>query len=73
MTEAQRKKLNSINVVINHYENVVGDIVIDTTYGSKRFKRMFIGKRGGFATPSIIYKGYDFEDMQPFGKLFKED
>lgn len=72
MTKAQQNKLNSINPILNSFENVAGDLVIDTTYGSKRFMRMFIGVRGGFSSRSIIYKHYDKEMKQPIGKLWEE-
>ena len=72
MTKAQEIKLASLTNVLNSYMNICGDLVVETTYGSSAFKRMFIGKRGGFSSASIIYKGYDFEDKKPFGKLFIE-
>lgn len=73
MTNRQQKKLSSIGEVINWYENIVGDIVVEKKYGSSLFQRFYIGKNGGTTTGMFeVYKNYDFNDKKPYNLLWKE-
>ena len=71
MTQAQEIKLKTIKNVLNYYENNSGALIIETTYGTSRFIRLFIGKNGGFCGNSIVYKNYDLQDKKPSNKLFQ--
>ena len=73
MTSKQEAKLKSIKGVLNHYENTRGTLIIEAKYSKSYFCRMFIGKRGGFNSPTIIYKNYDFLDKKPYHRLFEEN
>lgn len=70
MTQAQINKLHSISPVLNFYESISGNLVIDTTYGTSRYTRLIIGPRGGHQDTKTVYRDYDFQDKQPIGKLF---
>lgn len=71
MTKAQINKLHSIPCVLNYFENHAGELVIDSTYGSNKYVRMWISPRGGF-TLQKIYKQYDFEDKMPYKQIFEQ-
>jgi hypothetical protein len=73
MTAAQEKKLNEIKPVLHSFENVCGDLVIYTKYGSKRVVMLFIGVRGGFCGRSRIYESFDTNINKPFGYIRSEN
>jgi hypothetical protein len=73
MTVAQQNKMNQINPVLYSFENLSGDLVIYTTYGTKKVCMLFIGKRGGFSGRTRIYESFDTETKKPFGYIRSEN
>lgn len=71
MTNAQQIKLSKITPILHHYMNPTGDLVIITTYGSKRYQRIYIGKRGGWLGCDV-FAGWDEKAKEPYKLLFKE-
>lgn len=71
ITKSQRKKLCEISPVLNFWVNNPGELVIETTYGSKYFQQYFVGIRGGFCGMKV-YHEYDFKAKKPYNFVFKE-
>lgn len=69
--ELKLKEIKSKHSVFHHYMNPLDQLVIETTYGTSYFQRVFIGPRGGFCG-RWVYKHYDHYDKAPFSLLFKE-
>jgi hypothetical protein len=69
--ELKLKTIKSGSSVFNHYMNPLDQLVIETTYGTSYFQRIFIGPRGGFCG-RWVYKHYDHNDKTPFTLLFKQ-